>query len=233
MIVRKTFNLDEMEMKFDGESGRFSGYASVFGGVDSYGDTILKGAFEYTLRKHGKPKMFFNHDWSIPIGKYARAYEDDKGLYVEGEFTPNLSLSSDVRAAMKHGTLDGLSIGGFLKKGDYDETESGRVIRRWSHLVEVSPVVFPADSAARVEAGSVKGVDIESMLEGVDSWKDLERCLREAGGLSRAMATAVIAKAKVLMQSESAAADASNADTEDGEIAPILSLVLGHTMGRL
>lgn len=106
---------------------------------------------------NGKPKMFFNHEWGMPIGKYTKATEDDHGLLVEGELTPGLSLSSDVRAAMKHGTLDGLSIGGYVKKGDYDETETGRVIRRWSTLMEVSPVVFPADSAARIDAASVKG----------------------------------------------------------------------------
>jgi HK97 family phage prohead protease len=154
MLLRKTLSLSDATLKLDGDSGRFAGYASVFGGVDSYGDTIVRGAFESTLRNNGKPKMFFNHEWSMPIGKWIVAREDEKGLWVEGELTPGLNLSSEVRAAMKHETLDGLSIGGFLKKGDFEETEGGRVIRKWSNLVEISPVVFPVSKQAASRAAS-------------------------------------------------------------------------------
>lgn len=200
MLLRKTLSLNDVDLKIDGDSGKFAGYASVFGGVDSYGDTIVKGAFEHTLKTHGKPKMFFNHDWSsLPIGKYTVAKEDDHGLYVEGEFTGGMQLSADVRAAMKHGTLDGLSIGGFVKKGDYDETENGRVIRRWSKLVEVSPVVFPADSAARIDAGSVKVAEFIDAIAEIETIRDFERLLRDAAGLSKGAAAALVARAKVVL----------------------------------
>lgn len=196
MLVHKTLRLSDANLKMDGDTGRFSGYASVFGGVDSYGDTIVKGAFESTLRNNGKPKMFFNHVWDMPIGRFDVAKEDDHGLYVEGELTPGLSLAADVRAGMKHGTIDGLSIGGFLKKGDYDETEGGRVIRKWSKLVEVSPVVFPADGAARIDLSSVKSGDFVEMIEDVESVRDFERFLRDAGGLSKGAAVALVARAR-------------------------------------
>lgn len=180
MHVNKTLKLEDVDLKLDGDTGKFSGYASVFGGVDSYGDTIIKGAFESTLRT-GKPKMFFNHEHGMPIGKWLKAKEDDHGLFVEGELTPGLGLSADVRAAMKHGTLDGLSIGGYLKAGDYEETEGGRVIRKWSNLMEVSPVVFPADRAARIDLTSVKNMDFEALLPECKTEKDIERLLRDAG----------------------------------------------------
>lgn len=159
MLLRKSLSLTDCDIKMDGDSGRFSGYASVFGGVDSYGDTIIKGAFETTLRRDGKPKMFYGHDAfsGIPIGKWLSAKEDDKGLLVEGELTPGVTLANDVRAALKHGTLDGLSIGGYLKAGDFEQSaDGGRVIKKWSRLIEVSVVAFPADSAARVDLSSVK-----------------------------------------------------------------------------
>jgi phage prohead protease, HK97 family len=202
MLLRKTISLSDVSLKIDGDTGKFAGYASVFGGVDSYGDTIVKGAFESTLKKNGKPKMFFNHSWDMPIGKWTVAKEDDHGLLVEGELTPGLGLATDVRAAMKHGTLDGLSIGGFLKKGDYDETEGGRVIRRWSNLMEVSPVVFPADGAARIDLSSVKGEEFAQVLEeeiaGLETLREFECFLRDAGGLSKGAAKALTARAKVL-----------------------------------
>jgi len=206
MLITKTLQFDDVSLKMDGDTGKFSGYASVFGGVDSYGDTIIKGAFESTLR-NAKPKMFFNHDWTMPIGKWTKAKEDDHGLFVEGELTQGLSLSADVRAAMKHGTLDGLSIGGFLKAGDYEETEKGRIIRKWSQLAEVSPVVFPADGAARIDLTSVKSMDFEALLPECKTERDIERLLRDAG-LGKWEAMAVISRAKAIFTGRDAHDDA-------------------------
>lgn len=192
-MLRKSLSLSDSQIKLDESSGIFSGYASVFGGVDSYGDTIVRGAFDYTLRTHGKPKMFFNHAWlSLPIGKYVAVKEDDHGLYVEGQLTKGNPEAEGVHAALKHGTLDGLSIGYYMKKGDYDETEEGRVIRRVSRLAEVSVVTWPADEAARVDLDSVKSEDIEA----IETVKDFERFLRDVGGLSNGLAKAIIVRAK-------------------------------------
>lgn len=197
MLLRKHLSLSDVSLKMEGEAGRFSGYASVFGGVDSYGDTIVRGAFASTLRQNGMPKMFFNHDWnSIPVGKWTKATEDDHGLLVEGEFTPGLAAADAVRAAMKHGTIDGLSIGGYVKQGDFELTENGRVIRKWSKLVEVSPVVFPADGAARVDMSSVKGADVLEAIDEAASLQEIEQLLRDAAGLSKRAATALVARIK-------------------------------------
>jgi len=198
MLLRKTLSLTDVALKVEGESGTFTGYASVFGGVDSYGDTIVKGAFESTLRNNGKPKMFFNHEWTMPIGKWTSVKEDDHGLLVSGELTPGLALSADVRAAMKHGTLDGLSIGGYLKKGDYEDTEGGRVIRKWSSLMEISPVAFPADSAARVDTSSVKGADFMEAIAEIETEREIERFLRDAGSFSKGAAVALVARARLI-----------------------------------
>ncbi len=200
MLIHKTLSLNSVALKMDGEAeGTFSGYASVFGGVDSYGDTIVKGAFKKTLAK-GMPKMFFNHNWDMPVGKWLSAEEDDKGLFVRGQLTPDLSLAKEVRAAMRHETLDGLSIGGYLRRGDYEEDDEGnRKITNWSELVEVSPVVFPADQAARIDAGSVKSAELLSAIDEVESIRDLERFLRDAGSFSKGAAVALVARAKKIL----------------------------------
>jgi len=167
-MLHKTLSLSDADVKFsDDGAATFSGYASVFGGVDSYGDTIIRGAYDYPLRTHGKPKMFVNHDsMGLPIGKWA-----------------------------KHGTVDGLSIGYLLKKGDYEEMEDGkRMIKRVSRLFEVSVVTFPADEAARVDLGSVKSDEIE----GIETVRDFEYFLRDAGGLSKGLAQALVGRARVL-----------------------------------
>lgn len=198
MLIQKTLKFDDVELKMQGDSGTFEGYASKWNGVDSYGDTILKGAFAETL-KSAAPKMFFNHQWDMPVGKWIECSEDGDGLYVKGELTPGLALSNDVRAAMKHGTLDGLSIGGFLKKGDYEEKDGRRVIRKWSTLAEISPVVFPADGAARIDLSTVKSIDFETLLPECKSEKEIERLLRDAG-LGKWEATAVVSRIRAIVK---------------------------------
>jgi HK97 family phage prohead protease len=208
MLLRKTLSLSDVSLKMEGDdAGRFGGYASVFGNVDADGDIILRGAFDYTLRNNGKPKMFFNHDWnSIPVGKWLSAKEDDHGLWVEGEFTPGLAAADAVRAAMKHGTIDGLSVGGLIKTQDWEDTGNGqRLIRRWTKLVEISPVVFPANDAARVDLSSVKGgPDFLEAIEEAETIREIEQLLRDAAGLSKGAAAALVARVKSLGRGEPA-----------------------------
>ena len=210
MLIHKTISLADVSLKMQGDTGKFSGYASVFGGLDTYGDTILNGAFSDTLAK-SMPKMFFNHQWDMPVGKWTKAEENQTGLYVEGELTPGLALSADVKAAMAHGTLDGLSIGGMLRKGDYEEKDGVRVIKKWSELVEVSPVVFPADGAARIDLSSVKGERFSELLaveiEGLETLREFELFLRDAGGLSKGAAKSLAARAKLIIERRDAAVE--------------------------
>jgi len=214
MLLRKHLSLSEVSLKMTGEAGGFSGYASVWGNVDSDGDILVRGAFDYTLRNYGKPKMFFNHDWSsIPVGKWTKVAEDDHGLLVEGEFTPGLAAADAVRAAMKHGTIDGLSVGGLVKSTDAEMTADGkRLIRRWTRLIEISPVVFPANDAARVDGESVKGgADFLEAIEEAATVREIEQLLRDAAGLSKGAAAALVARVKSLAVLRDAAAPADEA----------------------
>ena len=199
MMMHKSLPISDCQIKLDDSGGgRFSGYASVFGGVDAYGDTIIKGAYAYTLREHGKPKMFLNHDsFALPVGKWLTVKEDDHGLLVEGELTPGMTQAADAHAALKHGTIDGLSIGYMLKKGDWEDAENGgRIIRKVSRLGEVSIVTFPADSAARIDLDSVKGEGLDQL----QTERDLEFFLRDAGRFSRSLANAVASRARLIFQ---------------------------------
>lgn len=174
------------------ENGKFTGYASVFNGNDSYNDTILKGAFKDSMRE-GTPLMFFNHDWrSIPIGKWLEIEEDEKGLKVVGELTPGNSEAQNVLSALKHGTITGLSIGFSMKKDGYSEKDNGgRLIKQIDRLIEISVVTFPADQSARIE--SVKN----EVIETIETVRDFEGVLREAG-FTKSQALALCAKAKSL-----------------------------------
>lgn len=193
-MQHKQLQLNKAEIKMNLETGTFSGYASTFGNVDSYGDTILPGAYAATLSEYGLPKMFFNHDMEeLPVGKWLSAVEDQKGLYVTGEFTPDMEDADNIKAALMHETIDGLSIGYMLKKDDYTpsgDTSNGRIIKSVSRLVEISLVTFPADPFARV--------DSKSEIEQLETVRDFERFLRDSGNFSKSTSNLLIAKAKTI-----------------------------------
>lgn len=169
--------LESCEIKFLASTAKdgvqFRGYASKWGGVDSYGDTIVKGAFERAIGNR-KPLMLFGHDRRRIIGKYLSVEEDSTGLKVHGELTPGHSDAADVAASLKHGALNGLSIGGYTVSSD-PIPNGGRAIKEFD-LYEISPVSMPADDAARIDLTSVK-----SLIDQCERPADFEKVLREAG----------------------------------------------------
>jgi len=197
-LQHKSINLSEINLKF-ATNGGFGGYASVFGGVDSYNDTIVAGAYNGIIEKVNAglvqmPKMFVNHkSWDIPVGKWTKMYEDENGLYVEGEFTKGNDDADKIKAAMQHGTVDGLSIGFMI--GDYEIIDEDgvqrRLIKSVKELPEVSIVTYPADENARIDLTSVK-----STLDNINTVRDFEKFLREVAGFSNSLAreTANLAK---------------------------------------
>jgi HK97 family phage prohead protease len=198
--LQKTLSLSEVELKFAKNGKTFEGYASTFNNVDSYNDSILPGAYKSALASGVAPKMFFNHkSWELPIGKYdlSQMAEDSKGLIVVGELTPGLRTADDVAAAMAHKTIDGLSIGYGLLKTDYYEEDGIRYIKNISRLVEISPVIFPADDHARIDLDSVK-----NDLEGIETIRDLENFLRDAGQFSRGVVKSLIKRMEVVIKQE-------------------------------
>lgn len=193
-ILRKGLDIQSAELKFDdARKGFFSGYASVFGGVDAYGDTIVKGAYSKTLANRQRPvHLRWNHYGPI-IGKWTALEEDDRGLRVEGELTPGHSVAEDVYALIKHGAVSGLSIGyrPIKQTATGDDTRTLEEIE----LIEISVVESPADLAAVIG-------DVKSVIDKAESLKEIERLLRDAAGFSRADATALVARVKSLAHGE-------------------------------
>lgn len=187
----KTLQTNALELKFT-DGMKFSGYASVFDGIDSYGDTIMKGAYQDTLKNRERSiKMRFNH-YSNVIGKWTNLKEDNKGLYVEGELTQGHSLAEDVYASLKHGAIDGMSIG--YRVRDFEKNGDIRLLKS-IELIEISIVEEPADLNAKV--GEVK-----SLIEECKTLKEFETILRDAGGFSRTDATMLVSRIKSFGRSD-------------------------------
>jgi HK97 family phage prohead protease len=212
MMEYKQLKMDASQFEFDDDQRMIRGYASVFGGIDSYGDTVAKGAYLETIENRERPvRMRWNHFGPV-IGKWMKMYEDEKGLYVEGQLTPGHSVAEDVYASLKFGAVDGLSIG-YIPKEYTDDPETGIRTLTDIELIEISVVEEPADLGAKID--EVKG--ISEVIAQCESLKDAENCLRDACGLSRSTATAIVSQIKTLTQSDSETKD----DTSDGDTATL------------
>src|SRR5690554_514968 len=73
-----------LHVKDVSDEGTFTGYGSIFGNVDAYGEKVMPGAFANSLAKHRQkgtsPLMFWQHNPSEPIGVWSDLAEDGKGL---------------------------------------------------------------------------------------------------------------------------------------------------------
>lgn len=160
---------------------QFSGYASVFDGLDSYGDTIKAGAYKNTITDRERPvQLRWNHFGPV-IGKFTEMYEDEKGLFVSGELTKGHSVAEDTAALLRHGAISGLSIGYSVK--DSEQQGVVRVLKD-IELFEISIVETPADNNAHIQT-----------VKSATDLKDVEAILRQKG-FSQKEATAIVAKVK-------------------------------------
>ena len=176
------------KIKAVSEDGLFSGYGSVFGVVDSYQEVVASGAFKESLDSR-MPSLLWQHRSGEPIGVYTTVKEDNIGLHVEGKLALKTARGAEAYELLKMGAISGLSIGFVTREDNYDRVTGVRTLKKVD-LWEVSLVTFPANDSARV-------ANIKS-IESIKSLADAETYLREAGGLSKREAVAMLARIKSL-----------------------------------
>lgn len=186
-LKQKEFSFKASSVK---EDGTFSGYGSVFGNVDSYGEIVAPGAFAKSLAlwaKSGRPvPALWQHRSGEPIGGFPTLSEDAYGLKFEDAFLV-LEDPTAKRAYlfMQKGIITGMSIGYYVRKSSYDEKTGIRTLTELD-LVEISVVTFPANEAAQIS-------DVKSTLEAgrLPTLPEFEKFLCETGGFSKSQATAI------------------------------------------
>jgi HK97 family phage prohead protease len=123
-----------LEVKVAGGNDRtFIGHGSTFGNVDSYGDTVAKGAFAASIAdaKSGNgswPALMLNHAGN-PIGAILDMGEDLKGLRIKCQLA-DTEAGNTVYELLKmkpRPALNGLSIGYVAK--DFELHRTGPVKR--------------------------------------------------------------------------------------------------------
>lgn len=187
------------ELKANGDSGTFEGYGSVFNIEDQGGDIVVPGAFLETLstqKSAGRmPAMLWQHRQAEPIGVYTTMEEDSVGLKVKGQLALKTARGAEAYELMKMGALSGMSIGYRSREDSYDRVTGVRTLKKLD-LVELSLVTFPMNDASRVSA--VKAI------EELDSLSEIERHLRDACGMSKSEALAMVSRVKsVISRSDS------------------------------
>jgi len=212
--------LDRCELKFDSGSGWgvFEAIAASFGNNDSYDDTIVKGAFSETIKNRPRPLQIRLNHAPIVIGKATELREDDVGLRVRGELTPGHSIAKDVHASMKHGALDGVSIGFRIPPNGSEEKENGGRVLTNIDLREISIVSDPADDHARVTE------NVKTEIESINSLMDAETMLREVALFSKSEAVFLVSRLKELCwrDADSELRDEIKALTQQGQVRSML-----------
>lgn len=203
------------EVKAISDDGSFSGYATVFGTPDFYGDIIMPGALTKTLAKKrsGNIPVLWQHDDDDPIGVHTSLTVDNRGLLIEGQLILGVQKANEAHLLLKAKAINGISMGFITEDADYDVTTGQRKILQLD-LWENSLVTFPAQDSARV-------TDVKSISE-LGTLAQVEAYLRDEGGFSRKEATAIVARIKTVGVQRDAGSSA--------EIKSALSILKGmHT----
>ena len=183
MALYKTASLSAV----DGADGaQFTGYASTWTRTpDTYGDVVVKGAFDATLadwRAKGKPiPVLWGHRMDDPamfVGVVLEAVEDDHGLKV----TCSLDVDDNSNARLVRRLLKTGAVAEMSFAFDIDDyaviDEGGQKVRelRALTLYEVSVVPIGANRDTSIEA--VKAPEVASALT-AEQWQALRDLAQE------------------------------------------------------
>jgi len=128
------------------EEGIIEAYLTKWNTVDAYRSTFQEGAFKKTFQERtGKIKMLWDHDELI--GKVIESREDQYGPWVRCQINLETTRGKDAYAHLRAGDVESFSFG--------FNTIKDKVVDRVRHIsevrvMEVSPVIFPANEAATV-----------------------------------------------------------------------------------
>lgn len=218
--------------------GEFTAYASVFGNKDSYGDIVVKGAFESTLKSWSESgnnlPLLFGHRFDDPdfnIGWVKSAEEDERGLKV----TAQLDLESP-KGAQTYRLLKGKRISQMSFAYDVEEheqTDDALLLKRLKlHEVSVVPIganpeteilavkASAAAVTAAVKAGrSLSAKNEAALREAATAIQNvLDSLPSEASDQSKASDTPEVSSAEA--SDDEQALETSSAEASEAKAAP-------------
>jgi len=166
----RTFNVQDLELRQEGEDNVVVGYGSVFNTLSNelggFREIIAEGAFDGRL--NDDVRFLINHD-GLPLARTTngtlRLSTDERGLKYEAKVA-NTSIGRDLVELMKNGTINQSSFA-FVVEDDSWEVRDGmniRTINKVSRLYDVSAVTYPAYESASASVA----------LRSMEEWKKTE-----------------------------------------------------------
>lgn len=152
-MLTKTLDV-EVKAIGDEESGKFQAYFSIFDNIDSYGDVVVKGAFEEDFDRWG-PKgsgipIYWRHRMDDPmlnLGASVESKEDDTGGWTEGQLDLENPNAAYTYKLIKEGRVRQMSFAyDILEAGWVEKTEDGQKISYYElrklriHEISIVPV---------------------------------------------------------------------------------------------
>ena len=173
----RTFNVQNLELREEGDSNVVVGYASVFNTLSNdlgnFKEIISKEAFEGRL--NDDVRFLINHE-GLPLSRTTngtlKLTTDETGLRYEAQVA-NTSTGRDLLELMRNGTINQSSFA-FVVDDDSWEVKDGvniRTINKVSRLYDVSAVTYPAYESASASVA----------LRSMDEWKkdEEEKVMKE------------------------------------------------------
>jgi len=172
----RTFALEDIQIRADGDGRIVDAYASVFDVPyeirdwdGHYMEVVRKGAFKKTTREHKakgfrKLKVLFNHGadiygfpsdrFAMPVATPVDFREDDKGLFTSSRMAET-DLGDEVLDHIRNDRINELSIGVRFLQSKTVEAPKGTndlptIERLEASVREYGPCVFAANPAAEV-----------------------------------------------------------------------------------
>ena len=179
-MEQRYLKMHEITTRSDESSNELivEGYFSVFNEVyevwEGATESIRQGAFTESM--NGDVRALYNHNTDVILGRTSAGTlelrQDDKGLWGRIKLNPKDSEAVNVYERIARGDITGCSFGFDIEKEERTITDNGDVhfeIVKVNPLWEVSPCVFPAYEATRINA---RGKDIENMKKReLEAWK--------------------------------------------------------------
>ena len=175
------------ELRQEGETNTFVGYAAVFNSWSEplpFREKIQRGAFAKSLRNRKRDiRLYVNHDSNMVLASRRsgtlRLEEDDYGLRVEADL-PNTTAGRDIAELLRTNVVDKMSFGFQVdRRGDMWSDDGTERTLTSVRLFEVSIVTgFPAYEATTAAVRSLErlaertGLPVNELSDALDALAD-------------------------------------------------------------
>lgn len=170
-MEQRYLHMHDIETREDDSSNDLfvEGYFSVFNEIynvwDGATESIRQGAFTDSM--NGDVRALYNHNTDVVLGRTTNGTlelrQDDKGLWGRIKLNKKDTEAMNVYQRIARGDITGCSFGFDIEKEERTINEDGSVhfeITKVNPLFEISPCVFPAYEATRIEA---RGRELENI----------------------------------------------------------------------